>query len=736
MIGALLLGSTVWGPVVRGALAAVLAGSVVWVGFLVALRWLPDARVATRWCGAAVVGLWLLVASFWLLSLLHAFRLPVVVVGWLAAAWVVHGAVARRAHPLASLRRDAARVGGFFRSLDRWQRLLIGAVAAVAGARFFRALGSPPLGWDDLTYHLVKAAHWVQAGGFAGFRAPDAWGAYSFLPVTGEVLWSWALLPLHGDALLAPAALGVWALIPLATYAAARELGGGRSPALLSALAVAAMPAALAYVGSAYVDNVTLAAFLLGAVFLVRAVSGRASETSLALAGLALAAGTKLTALPILLLGGAVLVVSLVCHRPAGRRRLVFLAACGLAATVAVPSYARSWIERGSPIYPFGVRVAGVELVTGNLETERVTEELVQHAAVRLSTLDALWFLVSRPAPLGGFLNPGIGAVVLLLLAVPAVGRLGPGDGLAGIFLWGSALYLLGLFLSGAMEVVRTTVMVTTAGRYLTPTFGALGVLASRIDGRLPRGLWSVAIVAGVLFALPGGWSVAGAEATVLVALLVAAGAGCGLALARLPGRRSPLVGLLVGLVVVSGVIAGVDAVRGRFRDAVYEAAADWVDPAYQIHALHPRYASAWPLWQAVDGRRPRTLAVTCGFVGEGHNAYLYPLFGQRLQNRVVYVPVAANGAVIDYWDRAAVAAQANRACWLERLRDARIDTVASLAPRTTVEERWMEGLPEVFEPTVVTSGGLHALYRVHWEDLDRRVRAERCSQGAQGESS
>ncbi len=398
------------------------------------------------------------------------------------------------------------------------ERSVAGAVLGVVLVRFLRALAAPPLGWDDLTYHLLKAGRFVQAGGFTDVAAPDAWGAYGFFPVAGEILWSWAMLPLHDDCLLAPASLLIWCLAVLGVSAAARQLGARVRPAFLAALAVGAMPAALAYVGTGYVDNLTLAGVALGSVFVVRvARGGPPREAPLAVAALALAGGTKLLAMPILALGGAVVLWRIARSPASPRARAGACAALLLAASVAAPTYVRAWIERGSPLYPVPLHVAGVELSAGEPESAEVTRRILEspHLHVPLST--SIGYLVSRNAPSGAFLNPGPGGLLLLLLAVAGVPRLERRTLLAGSYLWLVAMVLLGAYASGAMEVFRTASMVMTSGRYLTPAFGALGALAALLHRPLPRALTAIAAAVGALLPTPVAWSEVDLRATAWV---------------------------------------------------------------------------------------------------------------------------------------------------------------------------------------------------------------------------
>ncbi len=707
-----------------GLSALLLVAALGALSYRLAWRLVPGVGVATRWSAAAVIALWSAVASFWLLGAVHAFRLPIVLVLSVGAALLGGRGRGGDRPALTAFRADLRRFGAFFRSLGPLEWAALAAVLGVVLARCLRGLASPPLGWDSLTYHLFKAGRFVQTGGFVDAPAPDAWGAYRFFPVAGEILWSWAMLPLHDDALIAPAGLLIWGLAVLGVYAAARELGARARPALLAALALGAMPAALAYVGSAYVDNLTLAASALGTVFVVRlARDGPLREAPLAVAALALAAGTKLLAMPVLALGGAVVLLRLVRSPASPRVRAATLAAVVLAGAVAAPTYVRTWIERGSPLYPVPLRVAGFELSAGNAESAAVTQRILDTPRMRLSpAATARYFLVRRD-PSGAFLNPGPGAVLLLGLALAALPRLRRDRLLAGTFLWLVAAVLLGAYVTGAMALFRTALMVTTSGRYLTPAFAALAVLAALLDWLAARLVAAVAAGWGAVLAFPTGWHAVDLRATAWV--LVPMGALAAVILAARwavgAGRARRLAATAAVLLVTGVAAASLETVRRAFRYPVYAAAAEAEHPSFTLHPLDRRYASAWPVWQAFDGGRSWRLAAVAGFDGLGHNAYLYPLLGSRLQNRVSYVPVTGSGEVIDYRLTDRVTRRASRGCWLERLRRQEIDGVVLLAPRHIPESRWVEESPELFRLRVETDGGRHAAY-----ELDRDLLAER----------
>jgi hypothetical protein len=720
------------GDCVRGLGAIVFWAAVGWSSYLVAFRLAPAASAAVRWCTAAVAGAWLLLAGFWLLVPASLFRIGVALPLFAALAVALHLWLGRRRDPLGHLSDDvAATLHGLGGLLGRPAGWMLVAVLAVVFVRCLRGSVTPPLGWDSLTYHLYKAGRWVQTGGLAAQPAPDSWSFYEYFPVVGEVLWTWAMLPLHTDALLTVAGTAIWGLCLLGLYALGRELGGSREAAVLVATAVAAMPVLLAYLSSGYVDNTTLAFFLLGALFTVRVWRHRSLlESPLALGAFSLMLGTKLTTAAFFALGGLLIIAGVLrSQAPVRRRRLVLLACLG-AAAIGYPGYQRAWVERGSPFFPFHIAFGGVVLSQGVPSAAAALADLEAVKGLRLGSPAAFWeYFLFQPKVSGSFVNPGPGLVLLVVPALlgAAAALRDPRRRVPAAFLLACALVMLGGFLSGNMVLFRTTTKVTTAGRYVTIGIAALAVLGVVWRHRIAKAFWIAAVVGGLALSAPRVWVPAEAR-PMLEGGALALGAALGLAACAVVWRRSGrrLGPAVAAVLLVAGGVAGLEQVRAPARYALYAAAADRIDPLFHMHRIEPSYASAWVLWQALDApARPHVIAATAGWDGIGHNWYRYPLLGRRLQNRVLYVPVTADGSVIDYRLRERLAHRASLDAWLRRLVDRRVDVVVSLAPRSTIEDFWMRKLPELFRPMAADPEDLNVAYR-----FDRRKAAELLAAG------
>jgi hypothetical protein len=305
----------------------------------------------------------------------------------------------------------------------------------------------------------------------------------------------------------------------------------------------------------------------------------------------------------------------------------------------------------------------------------------------------------------------------LALLALPSLRR----DRrrlLVALGFLAAALLMLAGFLSGNMELFRRTIKVTTAGRYLTPALAALAVVAARWGGRGGGWLWGLAVAAGLWLARPVAWapSEPGALGLAALALAAMAGAVAAAVAAHRRGWLSAGVTVAAAVVVLALGCAALGSLRAAHRYELWEAAADREVRTFHMHPLHAVYTAAWPIWRELDsgagGGEGHRLAVTAGWDGLGHNWYQYPLLGSRLQNRVVHVPVTADGGIADYREPAEVARRASFEAWLGRLVESEVDHLVSLAPRTTVEELWMGRMPEIFAPAATDPQGLHIAYR------------------------
>jgi hypothetical protein len=684
-------------------LVAFLAGS-----FALVVTFFPSAAGGARPAATLVVFLWLLVAGFHLLGWAHVFRLEAALLVCPAAWWLWHRDARRMRAALLEQRDGARRLAAEFRG--PLAKSFLAAGAAVLLARLLRGLVAPPLGWDALTYHLVKPANWIRAAGFRPEEMPDLGGAYEFFPYAGDVLWAWAMLPFRGDGGLAVAGILVVIGCAAAVFTLARELGGGRPESLLAGLAFAFLPPCVNVATNAYVDNTAALCSTLGLVFLCRLLRGSdAREGILAAAALGCGAGAKVVVIPILAIGALVAARSVL---RAGARGPWLRLGAGIlgAGAVALPGYVRAWLERGSPLYPLPLVVAGRTLAKGH---EGLTLALAGQLEPLRQSFDLPAFLEALfiPDSRVQFLNPGPGGLVLAVLGLCAAVRLclrSPREAArAALLLATAGVVVLGV--SGPDTFALRTHWVGMLGRFLLPSLACVAAFAATLDARSARPLLAAVLAANLWLAVPRGWSEADVAAILRLCAVLAAGAAAAVLLVRL-GRSRPRLSAALALGVACASVSSWGSLRASARYPIYRAAS--VQRAYDAHTLHADYMTSWPLWALFDAGTPHRLAVSAGWNGIGDNWYRYPFFGSRFQNEVVYVPPTAGGSVLDYRTEGDLRARASRRAWLQRLAAARVDAVVLLPPLPPLESRWASELPQVFVPVAEGSSGLSRAFR------------------------
>jgi len=736
-------------------LGLVLVAAVLWPSYLVSIRLFGREALSVRCAALLLVAFGWLTASFALLMALRAFSVAVAMPGHFACAVAAHLWLGGRA----GLRALAADVDRARSALARLAPTHVGPVAlaaiVVVTLRIHRGLVAPPLAWDALTYHLFRAGEWIQHHGHVAPQGPGAWRYYAHFPDVGDLVWAWAMLPVRGDMLLAPAGLMVWASCLCAVFAWARVIGAAEVPAALAALAIGLTPAVVNLITTAYVDTTTLCLFALAAVFLCRTLRAPTPRDAVfAALGFGLVAGTKATGFVPLSLA-LVLVGFQVLRMPAPwRTRLATVAISAAVVVVALEGAVRAWVDTGSPFYPNDVSIGGFAPFPADEEWKLLcTGKLFGDSPqpVGAGDLVPLFFfggLTGRNEPLG--LGP----------LAPIVIGLGLWGGLRrfrerrdrlflAFFLASAALTVFGVF-SERMLGQRIHFWVFVIPRYLTPVFASFAVLAATLTVRgaspprhppgtrlielrssvetnprscpeeqssmsldVARAVWVLVALVGFHLRMPRGFG--GADLAAMASLAPALAGPALLVGGLVVWRRR--VGSGAGAAAVAGALSLVvfvacaaSRIRPISRYAIYADAGTDPPSAYDMHPLG--YAAAWPIWKELDDGAPHRIAVTAGWDGSGHNAYLYPLLGSRLQNRLSYVPVRADGRVQSPRLAAELLAAADPEAWLHRLAARRIEFLVVLGP-PPLEAGWVSRHPDTFTEVARSADGSSRAYRI-----------------------
>lgn len=690
---------------IRLLVAQILVLATLYVAYGLARRVLPGAPVALRWSATTALGLWLCSAAFHLLLPLELFRLPVAVLGsvLLAAGFRLTGGPGLRewwdqlARDLAWLPRCWKLQSG---PIER--ALFLGLLLAVL-VTLARAALLPPLGWDAVTYHAPKAALWVQSGGPIGLEAPGGWGFYRHYFAGGEILYAWAMLVFSGDFAVGLVEVGIWLLLGVSIYALAQELGVRARYRLAGVAYVLALPSTRLAVGAGYVDLALTLACVLAVLFSVRFWRARdPGSLLLAAMSLGLAAGVKLTAAPVAGLLWLLLAFA------AWRSRAPGLGGALTAGSVAAGAMILPWLAWN--LHQTGYAFSPVDLEIGGLRLGEGTDALAWYfdrPRVRPYLLERELAALARtfPAPWTGARHLSALSSVPLLLFLPAwlgLARRRPGAALAILAV---AVPLLAFAYSPGFSFVR---QYQRWGRFVLP------VLCLVVVTTLPRGgtrsplarAYQAFLWAGALLHLAAtatdGWAPfervaipAVVLATAILAVLL-----MGLGRTTLPGAVRA--GICVLLICAAGI--GLAELQRRTRQ---QALAGSV-----IGVSSPRYW-AGAVAKLDDPPRVRHIAVTSGPRRNSDHWHMYFLLGRRLQNRLHYVPISADGRIVDFSGRERRRDEGDFPAWLGRVKADGIDHVMSFDP-PGIELEWMEARPDLFvrEEGIAGRWGLFALRR------------------------
>jgi 4-amino-4-deoxy-L-arabinose transferase-like glycosyltransferase len=215
------------------------------------------------------------------------------------------------------------------------------AVGLALGYELVLALTVPPNSWDAMTYHLTRAAAWLQHGGVAWVPASTV--RVNVFPVNGEIqiLWTLALAGTDVGAAL-PQFVAQLATI-VAIFGVGRRLGFTRPAASYAALLFATL-AEIALEATSTQNDLVVAAPVAIALYFVLGRNTR--EVLLAAVAVGIALGTKLTA--VFALPCLAIVALLVLPR---RLKLVAAVAAGAAfVAFASPTYIANIAHTGTPL--------------------------------------------------------------------------------------------------------------------------------------------------------------------------------------------------------------------------------------------------------------------------------------------------------------------------------------------------------------------------------------------------
>ena len=258
------------------------------------------APILIRWTATIAALIWLQTAIFHVLAFCRLFSRPAagaVVAGLALTMWHTGGGLTGIRKLLARDRVFVSHLARLFRRSPFRGRFWLLTMLALPG--FVRLLLLPPMGWDSLTYHALKAGMWVQNGGVDSMNGPGPWAYYRNMLAGGEVFLAWPMLALHSDAMTWVADLFQYLGLGFCLIVLARRLGVREPLASTLAAFVLALPAVRLLVGSGYVEVGLLLALVSALVIGCTGGHAQGRLVPLASGALGVCAATKLPMVPI-----------------------------------------------------------------------------------------------------------------------------------------------------------------------------------------------------------------------------------------------------------------------------------------------------------------------------------------------------------------------------------------------------------------------------------------------------
>lgn len=222
---------------------------------------------------------------------------------------------------------------------------------------------APPIAKDTLLYHFAVPNTFIAQHNSAFIEGNIA----SYLALGTEMHSVWAMLlgnivsPRAGEAAAGATTFLFFPLLLMAIYGWAREIGVARTWSLIATLVVAAIPTAYHVASSGYID-LSLALYITLAAYSLTRWWKEQSWGWVILIGIFLGAALSVKLTTLFVFAAFALIILLRARESkdtqAGSLRSGKIVAKGFAAlflagVIASPWYIRTWVETGSPVFPF-----------------------------------------------------------------------------------------------------------------------------------------------------------------------------------------------------------------------------------------------------------------------------------------------------------------------------------------------------------------------------------------------
>lgn len=640
-----------------------------------------------------VVTVALTTAWFHLLSALHLFCLPIAISCCALTALLAGGNLASARAFIQFLRtcghllqRDAAALR------SRWAQGAALLVLSVVSAMVLRAAWIPPVSPDAESTYAPRIALWIQHQGYATLQLPGGFRWWQTYFGGHLALLAGLYLPFHGDMFAPLLDAVVWLMLGLTVFQLSRVLGIQPGVSAAATLYAMAMPCVLCLVGSMYAE-LLLAYYAVVAILFTLSYQRHRHPLFLlmAMTVVGLAAATKITFLPIGAFVGGVLLLLALCPAEGKPRHGRYLLAGGFVAILFVlPWLILNEITTG---YPFGytpLRLGPWELGAATPMGKFLIQDVTGTWLSAKHELQALLLVFDSPltpGPHASRITLGFAVVGMIPVFVSLLRR----RGARALIIGGVLLANLCTYAQPSFTIVRMGFASSNA-RFLLPSC----ILATVLAAVACRHRWSRLAFTTVALTASGihvwqnvghGWLPG--EKPLFIALGSVAAAMIMMTTCReMHSRwsRATRCGLLV---VAVCLVAGLCMLKDRLRLAE----ASW---AYVMGSFQDRY---WMPSAARFQHRSQhdIIAVTSGPRPTGESHYFHYFLGRWLQNRVCYVPTAADGSFVDTYEAPGPGQAPSFDAWYAGLRRKQVTHVMAFKP-PCMEADWMLARPELFE--------------------------------------
>lgn len=281
----------------------------------------------------------------------------------------------------------------------------------------------PSIDYDGNSYHLTFIGNLIQNHTFFDTPSSSLW--VTGYPKGGEFIQAWSALVLHNDMFTDLTQVPFLLLAVCALYQIATLVGASKKQARFAALLFTFLPIVLNQLKTTYVDVMLCSVFFAGLAMVARKKLGK---LDLVLVGIifSLLIAIKSTGLffvialvPLLLRG---LYTSYGKNLTGYIRPLLLVFAPTL---FGLYWYFKDWVLYGSPLYPFGLKVAGITLFHGK-NFQASIDTALQATALPHGCIQRIWFVWTEQKDWFGCLYnydtnyAGFGPIWFIIL-IPAI---------------------------------------------------------------------------------------------------------------------------------------------------------------------------------------------------------------------------------------------------------------------------------------------------------------------------